>query len=163
MTGDFLIASPGEGRIRTAFVAEPRPPESPEMPADSGLWIGVITPDVLGLYNGDPIYYRGVKVGEIRTARLQEGAKRVQLNLLIYPRYHHLIRANTRFWPAVGVEFKGGLFSEWDFKSRNLEEVFAGGLHFATPEPPGAIVEPGAVFELSPSEPEGWRRWEPEL
>ena len=72
------------------------------------------------------------------------------------------MRDNTRFWNVSGVDVRLGL-SGLKVKTGGLTSMISGGVAFATPDEPGARVEPGAIFELYDEPGARWLRWAPEL
>jgi hypothetical protein len=73
-----------------------------------------------------------------------------------------LVRANSRFWNASGVNVKlgvGGL----DVRTDSLESILEGGIEFATPNSPGPQAKTGKLFALN-DEPEAtWLAWAPKI
>jgi hypothetical protein len=47
--------------------------------------------------------------------------------------------------------------------AESLHALLAGGLAFATPDPPGRIVEPGSIFKLHREVKDKWLGWSPVL
>jgi paraquat-inducible protein B len=111
---------------------------------------------------GDAVYYREVKVGEVGEHELSDDAKTVRIHARIEPRYATLVRSNSRFWNASGIGVHFGL-GGLDVQTESLESMLAGGVAFATPDRPGAPVEPGTIFPLHLKAEDEWKRWSPAI
>ena len=159
LSGDFISALPGSGDTQTSFTAPIGKPLT--MAASEGL-ILFLQSDRLHAHNpGTPILHRQVKVGEILHAELEETGRSVLLQAKIYPRYAHLIRNNTYFWNASGVELKAGLFSGVEVNTESMSAILSGGIAFSTPDnqPIQPKARTGSRMRLyDKAEPE-WRNW----
>ena len=111
---------------------------------------------------GDPVYYREVQVGEIGSHELSKDARTVRITAYVEPKYATLVRANSRFWNASGIGVSFGL-GGLDIQTESLESILAGGVAFATPDEPGAPVEPGVTFLLHPEPEDDWKEWSPTI
>lgn len=114
------------------------------------------------LKEGDPVYYRQIRVGEVGEHELSADAKTVRTRVRIEPRYATLVRSNSRFWNVSGIGVHFGL-SGLDIRTGSLETLLAGGVAFATPDEPGPEVEAGTIFPLHPEPESEWERWAPLL
>ena len=112
--------------------------------------------------DGDAIYYREVKVGEVGQHELAKDATTVRIHARIEPEYATLVRSNSRFWNTSGIDVHFGL-KGLDIRTGSLESMLAGGVAFATPDEPGDPVEPGTIFPLHPEAEEEWEEWSPTL
>ncbi len=111
---------------------------------------------------GSPILYRGVKVGSVIAFDLSDTAQNVELTVIIEGRYANLVRSNTVFFNASGVDLAVGL-SGLALRAPSLESVLSGGVEFATPDKPGTRVDNGATFRLDSQPPKGAAEWSPDL
>ncbi|PLX84456.1 MAG: paraquat-inducible protein B, partial [Desulfuromonas sp.] len=53
---------------------------------------------------GSPVYYRGIKVGQVVKYDFDDHAESVLIRVFIDAPYHHKVRENSRFWNASGVD-----------------------------------------------------------
>jgi paraquat-inducible protein B len=86
----------------------------------------------------------------------------VLLDVLIAPEFTAVIRSNTQFWNASGLDIEIG----WDgveARTGPLDTIVRGGIQVATPEPAGARASAGDRFELRAEPDEGWQSWSPVL
>ncbi|CAJ1783428.1 MlaD family protein [Aeromonas salmonicida] len=62
-----------------------------------------LTADSLGSVGiGARLYFRGIEVGSVINTRLGQDNQNVILDLVIEPRFEHLVKADTRFWNISG-------------------------------------------------------------
>lgn len=127
-----------------------------------GLGIELRTERLGSIADGDPVLYRGVKVGRVLGHRLAEDSREVSIRLQIDPSYVPLVREDSVFWNASGIHSQLGL-TGLHVDVSSLEGLLEGGLAFATPDPPGPRAKPGARFDLAPKAKDHWRRWAPEI
>jgi len=130
VSGAYVEIDPGGGNPRRDFVGLEVPP--------------VITSDVPGteyrlksdrlgsLGPGDPITYRGIRVGQILGYELNEDAAGVTFVAFVQAPHDKLVRDDTRFWNASGLQIKVGAEGV-EVKTETLETLLAGGIVFSTP------------------------------
>ena len=122
----------------------------------------MIAAEVDALGKGDPIYYRGLQVGEVGVPRLGPDGNEVLLDAVIEAEYAALVRDNTQFWNASGVDIDlgwGGL----DVETGPLDTLLRGGVQMATPDPPAARAVAGSRFTLREAPDAEWKTWSPAL
>jgi paraquat-inducible protein B len=111
---------------------------------------------------GSPVLYRGVKVGSVIAFDLSKTGQTVDIGVVIEAAYAHLVRSNTVFYNASGVDLAVGL-SGLALRAPSLESVLSGGVEFATPATPGTRVQNGTAFKLEAQPPKGAGEWSPDL
>jgi paraquat-inducible protein B len=114
------------------------------------------------LGSGDPVTYRGMKVGSIISVKLDSTAQGIDVQIGIEKRYLKLIRMNTVFWQAVAVQAKLGLFAS-EIKINSFESLLKSGIAFATPNEPGKLAPRHHRFDLQKDIPKDWVNWHPVL
>jgi paraquat-inducible protein B len=140
--------------VLTAFAVsddEPKP-----------LHVQLVARKVDSLNDGDPIFYRGMQVGAVATPHLGPDGTHVVLGAIIEPQYTWLIRSNTEFWNASGVDFDLG-FGGVKLETGPLETFIQGGVQIATPEPPAGPAGEGDTFILQEKPHDDWQEWSPVL
>ena len=163
VTGPYLAVRPGPpgSAHEHRFVGLLQPPI--EAYRDEGALELVLTSgERLGLQAGAPVTYRGLSVGQVVNVGLSSDALQVEARVVIEPEYADLVRENSRFWSTSGLDLNVGLRGI-NVSLDTLATVAAGGVAFATPDPPGAIVHTGRRFELETDEVERWKSWRPSL
>lgn len=106
-----------------------------------------LTADSLGSVGiGSKLYFRGIEVGSVINTRLGEENQHVILDLVIEPRFEHLVKADTRFWNISGIKGSFSLAGV-SVEAGSLTSILSGGIAFdspkASPEP-----EKGQFFVL---------------
>ncbi|MEM7169289.1 MAG: MlaD family protein [Pseudomonadota bacterium] len=128
-----------------------------------GLVILLFAEKLGAISTGDPIYYREFEVGTIQDIRLAQNAATVEIRALIYPSYQDLIRDNTVFWNASGLDAHFGIFSGVSIDVESLRSLVGGGIALATPPKDGNPVNAGHRFNLYPKPQEEWHNWAPQI
>ncbi len=148
LSGSYIAMSPEQGGEEAyEFIAETRPPVTP--PGTPGLHLKLNSDDEFAYKAGDPIIYKGFKVGEFEDANFNIEERTVYYQAFIEAPYHKLITQNTRFWNTSGVRFhlaSSGIKVE----TGSLETLLANGVTFGIPEgvPQGQLVTENAFFKI---------------
>lgn len=156
--GNYLEIEPGRGNKQTTFTAELIQPEIKQ-----GLHLVLKTPRLGSIKVGNTVSYRQIVVGEVRNVHLSSNAQHVLIDIYIASQYAALIKNNTKFWHASGVQMDFGLFSGAEVRTESLENIVLGGIAFATPTENGSAVEAGQVFDLNAEYQQEWLDWMPEI
>src|SRR5210317_84015 len=82
---------------------------------------------------GSPIYYRGIKVGQVVDYDFDETAEAVLFKVFISDPFHKKVRGNTRFWNASGVDFTMDA-TGLKMDTQSLVSIMLGGVAFDLPE-----------------------------
>lgn len=147
VSGNYVAVSPGEGEPNRQFKAlTEAPPLADALP---GLHVTIKADRLGSLDRGSPVFYKQIKVGQIKNYVLSEDQTTVELKVFIEPAYANLVRKHTRFWNASGISIDASL-SGVKVRSESLASIVAGGIAFATPEnrkdsPP---TDPSLPFRL---------------
>ena len=160
VSGSYLSFSPGtlgEPRL-TEFEALRVPPIS----VRPGTRYLVEADDLGGLETGDPIYYRGERVGTVLNHHLHANARSVGIAVHINRPYDKLIRTNTVFWNTSGVRFHLG-WRGLSVETPTFAAALAGGMSFATPTKPAERAAGGSVFAMEDDYEDKWGKWSPEI
>lgn len=148
LSGSYIAMSADDsGAEQLNFVALSRPPVTP--PGTPGLHVTLKSDDQFAYKSGDPIIYKGFKVGEFEDAVFDINDRVVYYDAFIEAPYHRLITDNTRFWNVSGVRFRlesSGITVE----TGSLETLLANGITFGVPEgvPTGEQVNENANFTI---------------
>jgi paraquat-inducible protein B len=54
---------------------------------------------------GSPVYYRGIKVGQVIAYDFDDAAESVDIRVFVHAPYHEKVLQGTRFWNASGIDF----------------------------------------------------------
>ncbi len=129
ISGNYITLIPGEGKPKFKFNAlNEKPPLDYSYP---GLHISLETKNLASVQRGSPIYYRRIQVGMVDTFKLLDDAETIKIDLYINPEYAHLVKKNTKFWNASGVEVTGGI-GGFKINTQSLKSILVGGVSFST-------------------------------
>ena len=158
VSGEYIAARPGNGGRTNIFTgAEGEPiPEEP-----GALHVTLLVPSLRSVQEQSGVYYRGIKVGEVLKYQLGNDAQEVKLEARIHQDYAPLVRANSKFWNAGGIDFRFGLFRGAEISAESARTLLSGGIEFATPTEAGDPATDGAVFRLYDRPDDAWKNWMP--
>lgn len=148
LSGSYIELSPGiVGETKHEFLGLENPPVTPL--GTPGLRITLDSDSRSGLDIGDPIIYRGIKVGRIEFVHFNVDERKVYYNAFIESPYDKLVTTNTRFWRLNGIELEmsaDGIRVE----TGTLETFLGGGVTFDIPDnlPPGDLITKRAYFSI---------------
>jgi paraquat-inducible protein B len=157
--GNYVTVQPGDGARTNEFTGAETAPIEPV----KALSIELHSVKLDALQPQSPIFYRGVQVGEVFDCRLSEDAREVVTHARIVEEYAPLVRMNSKFWNAGGINFHLGLFSGAKITAESAQTLVSGGIAFATPPNPQDPATNGAVFILNEKSEPAWEKWSPEI
>lgn len=163
VAGPYIAVEPGGGKLKTEFNAVNE--AQAQAKRRKGLRIILETDDLHSVQVGSPIYYRHVQVGKVVDFELSPTFQKVFLQTVIYEEFKPLIRENTKFWDASGIQVSGGIFSGLSVSTESMDALMTGGITLATPEGEkmGGFVTAGQHFMLYGEAEEHWTEWSPNL
>ena len=137
-----------KGKFKYEFIGLAEP--AFEKPSRTGLAIELVADQLGSVKAGDKVYYREVGVGRVTGYELTGTADKVIIQVDIEHHYAHLVRKNSVFWNASGIDIHAGLFSGAEIDFESLQSILAGGIAFYTPEhePKGQPAGHGEKFKL---------------
>ena len=96
---------------------------------------------------GDPVYYRGILVGQVALYSLLPDGKSVEITIFIDAPYDKFITPETRFWNASGIDVSVGADGV-DVRTESVAALIAGGVAFDTPDylPPSEPAAEKSAF-----------------
>jgi paraquat-inducible protein B len=157
MSGDYVGVMPGNGARTNVFIGAEQAPLTPVKAVE----ITLLTDNLDSLESDSPIFYRGIQVGEVTEFHLSNTASNVVISARIREEYAPLVRLDSEFWNAGGINFHAGLFSGVQISAESAQTVISGGIAFATPPNYGPEVTNGTVYLLNKKEDDGWKNWDP--
>jgi len=104
----------------------------------------------LGSLNvGAPVYFRRIEVGQVISYQLDEDGQAVTVKVFVHDPHHSLVRKNTRFWSASGLDVAIGA-EGIRVDTESFVTLMIGGIAFDTPAnmEPGEPAEENDVFDL---------------
>jgi paraquat-inducible protein B len=147
-SGAYIGLDPGNpGKPATQFKGLEVPPVvTADLPGSHFL----LRAESLGSINvGLPVYFRQIEVGQVVSYQLDEDGQAVTVKVFIHDPHHQLVRKNTRFWDASGLDV--AITAEGiRVDTESFTTLMIGGIAFDTPVnmEPGEPAEENAVFIL---------------
>ena len=127
-------------------------------PDDPRLRVMLHARDLGSLNPGAPVYFRQIQVGEIGNHEFSKDEKSVEIEALIEREHAKLVRSNSRFWNAGGIDVTVSL-GKAQIKTESLVAMLIGGVAFDSPGG-GEPAAKDAKFALHKSQAEvedaGW-------
>ena len=151
VSGTYINMSTNlEGPSSRDFVALSAPPITPS--GTPGLHVTLNSNAEFAFKEGDPVIYKGLKVGEFESIYFNFDERVVYYNTFIQAPYHKLITTNTKFWNSSGVQMD---LSANGVKVRmsSIETLITNGVAFGVPDgmPDGERVTDRTYFNIHES------------
>lgn len=151
LSGNYIVASVGntsKAPRATRFKGIDKAP-AVSLP---GLNITLTSPALDSIEAGSPVYYRGLKVGQITGFTLGKDLQSIEIYANIQPKYKKLVKTNSRFWNLSGISADFGLFSGLQIETSTLDTLVSGGIAFDSPVA-SKTVGPQPRFKLLENAP----------
>ena len=159
MSGSYVEMRPGTGALTNQFTGSDNAPPPP--PPGKPLAITLLAPNLSSLQNESPIYYRGIEAGHVTDFQLGPDAQEVIIHAVILEPYAPLVRKNSVFWNAGGIDFRFNLMHGLSLSADSTKALISGAVEFATPD---KFDEPAAndtSFRLFEKPMDAWKNWRP--
>jgi paraquat-inducible protein B len=110
---------------------------------------------------GTPILYRDIQVGRVTNIELGSLSDRVLIDISIEDKFAYLIRENTLFWNASGLDVAIGLTGA-TIHTGTVDSLVRGGIAFSTPQEVTlqSMAKAGKNFLLHPKAQPEWKTWQ---
>ncbi len=151
LSGAFINFSQGvsDEPART-FTGAEEPPVSPA--SAPGVRVRVRSDDGGDLHVGQPVLYKGYRVGQVEGVNFDRESELLVAQVFIEAPYHTLLSSRSRFWNISGVKVQSRA-NGFELSTGSLESILIGGISFDIPR--GAVrgdpVEDNTEFDLYPS------------
>lgn len=162
LSGSYIVVQPGDryGEAENHFKGKIGGESSD--PLEDTLSYMIETNNAEAVSEGDPVTYRGLKIGSVTKVNLSKTGQLVSIQLNIQNKFSRVIRTNTVFWKKVGVSAKLGLFNS-EIKVNSFDTLLKGGVELSTPNDAGPRAKSGSHFQLNLEPPQGIESWNPVL
>lgn len=131
ISGSYIAIEPGnKPQKATDFIGLEDIPLT--TPSEPGLRIQLVTNDATGINVGTPLYYRGIKVGQVEQIKFDKNFNYLDLSVFVRAPYDQLVTSNTRFYNIGGFSFQANT-DGIDLSLESAETLFLGGISFTTP------------------------------
>ncbi|AUH00473.1 MCE family protein [Prodigiosinella confusarubida] len=148
LSGAFIQLQPGSSEDESkSFKLLDTPPLAP--PNSKGIRI-ILNSEQSGQLNpGDPVLFRGYRVGSVEASQFDPKARMMHYQLFISAPYNSLVTSNVRFWKDSGVSLNlsaQGMRVEMG----SLSTLISGGVSFDVPAgwEPGKVARDRAEYKL---------------
>lgn len=159
VSGDFVTVEPGGGKKATKFQGLA---QAPVVTPPGTLSIVLLAGRTDSLQARAPVFYRGLQVGEISKCDLGPEAQTIQVTVRIEKPYAPLVRMNSVFWRAGGINMNFGLNGA-NISAQSFKTLISGGIDFATPDTSQKAALSGTAFRLYEKPREEWLAWSPAI
>lgn len=159
VAGDYVTVLPGDGARTNRFEGLSEAP----VETQPSLHITLLTHDLGTIQKKSPLLYGGIQVGEVLDCHLADDATTIVIDAQVLRAYAPLVRVDSQFWNAGGINIHAGLLSGLQISAESAETVVSGGIGFATPNDYGPQATNGTIYALNDKEVETWKNWWPAL
>ena len=159
VSGDYITVQPGDGARTNIFTGAEKEPIEPIEALDILLLVSKLG----SLQPKSPVFYRDIQVGQVVDCRLSDDAREVVVHARVEEKYAPLVRMNSVFWNAGGINFHIGLFSGANISAESAQTLVSGGIEFATPPDYQDTATNGESFILDDKSKEEWEKWSPAI
>ncbi|MDU4092608.1 MAG: intermembrane transport protein PqiB [Pantoea sp.] len=132
LSGAYIELQPGnKGERPEQYELLDSPPLAP--PDAKGIRIVLDSIKAGQLTPGDPVLFRGYRVGSVETSNFDADKRAMQYQLFVAAPYDRLVTSNVRFWKdsGIGVEMSA---SGMRVEMGSLTTLFSGGVSFDVPD-----------------------------
>ena len=161
ISGPEIRVSRGSGEPSKEFKLSYQEPVTKRL--DSGLNLVLESARLGSVKEGNGVYYRQLQIGQVIGVQLSQTADKVAIFINIDEPFTAIIRSNSVFWNASGMQISAGIFSGVDIKTESVESILAGGIAVATPEDLGELASQNQRFRLRGEFDDDWLDWSPEI
>jgi paraquat-inducible protein B len=150
LSGGYLELAPGVGdKGQRSFAGLEVPPVTPA--GTPGVHLRLVSEQAGSVSAGDPIYYKGYRVGRIESTEFDVGTQEVRYSAFIDAPFDDLVTTATRFWNVSGISFSATA-EGISLNTGSLQSLLFGGVAFDLPGDmePGTPIGEGATFDLYP-------------
>ena len=147
ISGAYIEIEPGQGAPQTLFVGLEVPPVGNA--DEAGKRITLMARRLGSIDRGSVLHYQGIVAGEVLGYEMANDYRSVLIHAFVKAPFDRLVRSNTRFWSASGIDLSAGP-DGLRVRTESLQALLFGGIAFDTPEPQDAGAEDieGLVFTL---------------
>ncbi|MFN2427977.1 MAG: intermembrane transport protein PqiB [Candidatus Binatia bacterium] len=130
VSGAYIGVKPGSGAPATSFKGSEEPPVLQVTVPGSKYTLHSDKRGSIGA--NSPIYYRGIQVGEVLGSSLDIEANEVVIFAFVRAPYDAMVKPQTRFWNAGGVDVSLGA-AGLHVRTESMVTLLVGGITFDTP------------------------------
>lgn len=158
LSGSYIVIEPGkEGKPETHFTGLEIPPVI--MSDQPGQRFRLQASHLGSLERGSPVYFKGIKVGQVIQYELPDQEESVDIQVFIEAPYDKRVVSSTRFWFASGLDVEMNA-EGLRIDTQSFVSLMIGGLVFANPDhiKPGAPMTAKTILPIHDSLDEAMKR-----
>jgi paraquat-inducible protein B len=151
LSGAYIELAPGKSKGEARkFVGLDEPPLTPT--GAPGLRLILLSDQAGSVSSGDPVLYKGYKVGRVESLTFGADSEQIRYSIFIDAPYHNLVDSSVRFWDVSGITVTAGA-DGLQVSTGSVESLLVGGITFGKPPDalPGVPVEHESKFQLHSS------------
>lgn len=127
-SGAYIGCNPSaEGQKRSHYLGLEKPPVLTT--GQPGRHFILSAKNLGSLDLGSPVYYRGIKVGQVVDYNFDTRGEAILIKVFIYAPHHENVRQNTRFWNSSGIDISMDA-SGVKMRTQSLVSILLGGVAF---------------------------------
>ncbi len=127
VSGAYIEVDPGKGPPASTFDGLEEPPLV--LSDEPGRQFLLEADSLYGVSRGSPVYYRDIEVGEVLGYKLAGDGREVEIIAFVRAPYDRLVREDSRFWSASGIELGTGAGGFY-FRMQSVQAMLTGGIAF---------------------------------
>ncbi|WP_293268699.1 MlaD family protein [Neptunomonas sp.] len=145
LRGSYIEVEPGQGADKRAYTALEIAPIKRQL--SNGKAIKLRADQLGSVSKGSPILYRQLPVGEVINYELDAEGKQVIIHAAIELRYSHLIKSNSRFWNASGIDLTANI-DGIELRTESAASLLRGGIAFFNPSRKASTQKHSSAYQL---------------
>ncbi|SFG72789.1 PqiB family protein [Neptunomonas qingdaonensis] len=145
LRGSHIELEPGQGSAQRSFTALQIAPIKRQL--SQGKAIELRTDQLGSITKGSPVLYRQLPVGEVINYELDAKGEQVIIYAAIEQRYSHLVKSNSRFWNASGIDLTANI-DGIELRTESAATLFRGGIAFFNPPETKKATTKVTVYSL---------------
>ena len=106
ISGAYIEIEPGQGAPQTLFVGLEVPPVGNA--DEAGKRITLMARRLGSIDRGSVLHYQGIVAGEVLGYEMANDYRSVLIHAFVKAPFDRLVRSNTRFWSASGIDLSAG-------------------------------------------------------
>lgn len=161
ISGPYVSVLPGSGAAKTEFDALNQPPVDGQ--DEIAFHITLTSPAPESIRRNTAVSWRGEKIGLVVDKTLHQSGRHVEISIGIFEDAKHLVRTNSVFWNAGGLDVSFGLFSGAEVRADSMQALLQGDIAVATPDEAGNYLTGDEQFPLHAKSEDDWLKWHPDL
>jgi paraquat-inducible protein B len=163
VSGPYIEVLPAanQAKFQDHFMGASEPPVIQE--PRNGIEFVLHASQIRSIGADSPVYFRGLQAGKVLYLDLSTDSKKVNVHVVVKQNFAPLVRKNTVWWNAGGIDINWHLLSGLNMSAENLKSLLTGGIAFATPDDSECAAPPGTEFTMYERPDEKWLGWSPYL